>query len=502
MTDYYTAPNGNASWEEAQNIDTPCDLQVAAQNAIAGDTVYLRGGTYILPVQPDERWHAGFMPTNAGTTTHPITFMSYTREIPFLDNSANAGNPYVVASFGTHYQDYIVFDGLQTKVVPIVGLGRGGMLHRTTGSIIRNCDIEGVSASAGNINSVRLENASYCTINNNKLYGNHGGVPNGSGIMNYGVDHLLCYNNELYDNGTGIYDKGGSANNSYYFNFIHDNTKGFRLGTEVGVNPHDLKVYQNVFINNDLQSFDSIPDKKPVTGVLFYNNVIYGALVQLGDDANPLRGYEFFNNIFVIGTSIWFDNLSQVDVSDYNNYTTSTNFIMGNTTYTSLSSWQAATGFDLNSHTNNPNFLNPGGIYPEDYKRTSYPLDGRGGNYPSVMGAYVTGNEIIGASAFPVITPPPSEIPPMISPTVTNLTFLPSIIKDNMNWTAIITVQNHNDFPIENVQVGFFISEVPDTIIHTIEAITIPASTTIDLETTFEPWQANQYHLCAKVLGE
>lgn len=102
----------------------------------------------------------------------------------------------------------------------------------------------------------------------------------------------------------------------------------------------------------------------------------------------------------------------------------------------------------------------------------------------------------------PIGTTPPEPEPPVITPTVTNLTFSPDEIKDNMNWTAITTIQNHNDFPVENIRVGFYHSESPLNIIHIVDGITIPASTTIDLETTFEPWPANQYHLCAKVLGE
>ena len=87
---------------------------------------------------------------------------------------------------------------------------------------------------------------------------------------------------------------------------------------------------------------------------------------------------------------------------NYNNYyNVSTWNINGysGTDYSSLSSWQRGINSDLNSNTNNPNFVNPGGSTPEDYKRTSYPVDGRGGSYASIMGAYITGNEIIGYSS-------------------------------------------------------------------------------------------------------
>jgi len=45
--EYYVSPTGTASWSDCTNINTPCSLQTANQNAQAGDVVYLRGGDYI-----------------------------------------------------------------------------------------------------------------------------------------------------------------------------------------------------------------------------------------------------------------------------------------------------------------------------------------------------------------------------------------------------------------------------------------------------------------------
>ena len=48
-SDYYVSPAGNASWPNCTNINTPCSLQTGGNNAVAGDTVYLRAGAYTLP---------------------------------------------------------------------------------------------------------------------------------------------------------------------------------------------------------------------------------------------------------------------------------------------------------------------------------------------------------------------------------------------------------------------------------------------------------------------
>ena len=71
------------------------------------------------------------------------------------------------------------------------------------------------------------------------------------------------------------------------------------------------------------------------------------------------------------------------------------------TDYTSLAAWTAATGFDANSITSDPLFVNAGGSNPEDYKlQVNSPArtGGRGGAYATVMGAYITGDEVIGYS--------------------------------------------------------------------------------------------------------
>ena len=514
MTDYYTAPNGTASWEEAQNIDTPCSLQTAGANAKAGDTVYLRGGTYVLPFCVDEvlYWKIGFHPVNSGTSENPIIFMAYPNETPFLDNSINANQPNAVSSYGVRYQDYIIFDGLNTKSAMSNGASKAVVVNRTTGTIIRNADIQASDEATTNNSSIRVENANNCIIENNILHGAHqAGGPhhNSAAYMLYDSNNILVQNNTIYDSDCALFDKQGGNHNKYCRNYVYDCSMGFQTSS-IGPSTGDINVYQNIFRNISGWGIAVAgADEDPINGIKFYNNTlsnVHEGINTGGLGINRVDNAEIFNNIVFsasIGVHFYADHVSFMDYNNYNSVIEwRYNGMWDGTIYTSLVDWQAATGFDLNSNTNNPNFLNPSGIYPEDYKRTSYPLDGRGGIYPSVMGAYITGNEIIGASILPVITPPPSEVPPMITPIVTNLTFSPSIIKDNMNWMAITTIQNYNDFPIENVQVGFFISEVPDTIIHTIEAITIPASTTIDLETTFEPWQASQYHLCAKVLGE
>jgi hypothetical protein len=115
----------------------------------------------------------------------------------------------------------------------------------------------------------------------------------------------------------------------------------------------------------------------------------------------------FFNNISVSPSAYHLNSRYgnfTFDYIDYNNYYARLVWRNVNTTYTSLSAWRTfiqtlLSGAESHSIVTNPNFINASGTYllATDFKRSSYPTDGRGGSYPSVMGAYVTGDEQIGS---------------------------------------------------------------------------------------------------------
>jgi len=48
---YYVSPTGSASWPACTNISTPCSVSSSFTNAVAGDIVYFRGGTYQVPAK-------------------------------------------------------------------------------------------------------------------------------------------------------------------------------------------------------------------------------------------------------------------------------------------------------------------------------------------------------------------------------------------------------------------------------------------------------------------
>ncbi len=95
---YYVSPTGTASWSDCQNIATPCSLSTANVNLDAGDTVYLRGGTYNTRIAP----------TNSGTSSsNKIIYKNYNNENVEITNAGNWN--YGILLDGN---DYIKIDGI------------------------------------------------------------------------------------------------------------------------------------------------------------------------------------------------------------------------------------------------------------------------------------------------------------------------------------------------------------------------------------------------------
>lgn len=89
---YWVSPNGEAAWVNAASetalSGTSCTtLSTANANAVAGDTVMFRGGTYNIS---PSTYTGAIHPTGSGTDALPLTYQAYTagtwadREVPFF----------------------------------------------------------------------------------------------------------------------------------------------------------------------------------------------------------------------------------------------------------------------------------------------------------------------------------------------------------------------------------------------------------------------------------
>jgi len=430
--DYYVSPiTASTNWTAAQNIDTPCTVQTAMDSAVAGDTVYFRGGIYNPGNAPAWSQNA-LQPFNSGTSENPIIFKAYPNEIPFI--VANQG--FDGGAFGVNNKDWIVWDGFHSKAEQIANGIRKIMYIRDADHVtIRNCDLEGNSLNTDGQNNsiISIYGPNYLTVENCNLYG-AGGLPgsshNSAALLIYHSCHMIICNCDIHDNHTGIFEKENNyLNNTYYNNFIYNNHNGLDYSI-LFVDWKNYTCKNNVFYNNSHVHIevnggtqDGTLDNLRIYNNTFINPAMTGTAFAL-EDRGTIRNIEVYNNIVGNANRVYRHYANEIFYADYNNFYDCGYFwidwVTGDFTW-----WKAQTVWDNYSITGNPNFINPGGTNPEDYKlQSSSPTltlgidrqdyDNDGNTTERIpAGAYITGDEIIGYtdSGTPDTTPPSRSNP-------------------------------------------------------------------------------------------
>jgi hypothetical protein len=441
---YYVSPSGLASWPSCSNISTPCSADSAMANAVAGDVVYFRDGIYSHGTSTDREYPC-LNPANSGTAGHPITFIAYPGETPVIASSTSQG-----AAFGVGHRSYVTWDGFAGTLSAFTATGGEPQLvgiwfsdHVT----IKNCNLTGfLQVDHTNSALIRVEQSSYVTIENNRLHDMNGyvfGEPqwveepvNSVAIMMFYTLYVTIKNNDMFNNWTAIYDKDDGNHNVYYNNHIWGTGLGHQRCIEAVQLKHqvnqvlingtlglgaDRKLYQNVVRNCQIGVL--LDSGLSFTNVMIYNNVIYGIGSSNGIlHNNPPSStgaptgatqVQVFNNVlYNFGRYFnFYDTASFTYVNNniFNNPSNVPNdwsLNWGNSgDYSTLQAWEAGTPFDANSYVENLQFAKPGGSNASDYKiNAAHKNSGRGGSYPGVIGAYITGNEHIG------YLPPPSNL--------------------------------------------------------------------------------------------
>ena len=123
-TDYYVATTGMDS--NAGTMASPfATLQKGVNTAAAGDTVWIRGGTYNITTPATSG--AGINFTKSGTATNPINFFAYEGEIPVFDFT----NMVISTTGYTHgfviNASYLHFKGLEIRYVPMNTFSNNGV---------------------------------------------------------------------------------------------------------------------------------------------------------------------------------------------------------------------------------------------------------------------------------------------------------------------------------------------------------------------------------------
>jgi hypothetical protein len=412
---FYVSQTGSGSTCSSYS---PCAVSYAMAHAVAGDTWIFQPGTY--PLTETAGYETPSLdPANNGSSEAPIKFRATLGTVTLT--TSNPSKCPVSALIGASRTSYIVWDGfiLDTSAYPAacntgpVSFGKNGSGSYNT---LQNCELIGHNNTINdNYAGIAASSQSYLVIKNNKIHGFISSNGFGSPFIFFTVDHATIENNEIYNNSTGGFDKQNGMFNSYLRNFIHDNTAHvFYLMTQGGYNDTDITFQQNIFANNTGGFYiDAGDSPQTIANLIWQNNTYYnngGGITFSGGSISIPSSAQAWNNIIADS------NINAVQAAgsgtagvpvyvDYNNYYGSnfqwvTNYGSGSNYYYSLASWQEQ-GFDLNAVTTDPGFLNDSGEYSlaTDFKRSSYPANGRGGAYAPVMGAYITGSENIGFCA-------------------------------------------------------------------------------------------------------
>ena len=289
-----------ASDNNTGTIDRPWKtITKANQTLKAGDTVYIKGGTYSSYINP----------SRFGTASNRITYRNYGTDVVAISGAA-----YAVYLNG---KDYITIDGIN-------GFNNTQMLFLINGAnynIIKNCSFDRNSTSEWTASSIKND-SQYNWIHDNQF--SKGGICSGGsddgtvldiGTEDSGSDNTaynLFENNTFFHGGhhvVGLFGSRNTIRNNYFHNEVWTNGKGNRTLYMTGYDSHGI---YNLIENNRFGYTAAPCDDNSTGGVLlsssynivrnnkFYHNIIHGLLLQVysGQDVNENKIYNntFFNN--------------------------------------------------------------------------------------------------------------------------------------------------------------------------------------------------------------
>lgn len=204
-TDYYVSTTGSDS--NSGTLTLPWKtVQKAATTMVAGDTAYVRGGTY-------SEYMIKF--SNSGSSGSPITIKGYTGETAVIDGMGSSVADGRRPVFDIDGVSYITLDGLTIKrgatANVYISYNHAGSTHDIT---IRNCDMQDFVANDNSGHVLLGTGSDNIIIENNHLHGVQGYHNNASGLFVAYSLTVTIKNNEIHDTNIGIYWKSGYDNSN------------------------------------------------------------------------------------------------------------------------------------------------------------------------------------------------------------------------------------------------------------------------------------------------
>ena len=270
---YYVSPTGNNT--NPGTISQPfATLQKAHDVANPGDTIYMRGGTYMLS--------APTTISRSGSSGNLIKISNYPDEVPIIDGISltNSGWPGIQMNSASWWH----FQGLEIKNAPMHGIYLNGA---SSNNIVEHCNLHhnvrlntngaGVLVTGTSGNNLILNNDAH----HNGLFGSTGG--DGVSVTDTKATGNVLRGNRVWRNNDDGIDLWNAANvlvennwsweNGYDDNFVTHggNGTGFKLGGG-GTGDGNHIVRNNVAWRNTHNGFD---DNSADIPMVLYNNTGY-----------------------------------------------------------------------------------------------------------------------------------------------------------------------------------------------------------------------------------
>jgi hypothetical protein len=284
---YYVAPSGKDSnpGTASQPWQT---IQKAANTLVAGDTVYIRAGTY-----PEQ-----VVPQNSGNAGNYITYAAYPGETVTIDGSGITLPDDLAGLFHISGKQYIRVSGLR-----VINAGpndnNAGIMVLDSSNII----VENNSTYNTNSSGIGVWGSNSITVDGNRV-DEAGGGGWQECISVAGTDTFEVRNSEVLNcHKEGICIKDGSSNGQVYRNHVHHTQ---RVGVYVDAwdkHTHDIEVFQNVV--HDVSDSDGFAVASETGGLLqnihIANNIAYhnryiGFSVSINGVGGPMDGIAIVNN--------------------------------------------------------------------------------------------------------------------------------------------------------------------------------------------------------------
>jgi hypothetical protein len=361
-TDYYVATTGSDSNAGTQAAPWST-IAKCASTMSAGDTCYIRGGTY---------HEHGLNPARSGTAGSPITFAGYPGESAIIDGDCVAAGCTGLAPVFFTTRAYMTVQDLEIRNAYFQGWYNNN-----------NVAVSGLKAIRLHEATIRWDNCTDCLIDSSVLHdvwndtacsGSCSGY--GNGVMTYQNIRWEIKNTEVYNAKNLIFQKEPSHRTDngmrVHDNRLHDGSVAIRYGLAgSGSHPHyDQESWNNVVYNVTTYIYCECDYATGMgDGLTVYNNTVIAH--DFVTSKGGFKNQNIHDNLICLtGSSPWYldeidgfygteNTISAMDYNLYDSACGTGSWKLAQTTgsassTTSFSTWKANTSAAPNLDFSNP----------------------------------------------------------------------------------------------------------------------------------------------------